>query len=259
MAVSVRKGYTLFSQEFGIPGGASCHVFFDALRFATPRERKETLTYDEAAGFQREIGSTASILSADPEWKSQHYDSLENRRMKQLLRQANDFLIKEGDSVQPSLLFPILQPLTVKSRRKAPSGRFVDCVLQPWNCSTGAVVLQIRLALGFDQVLGEVVVPIRQLVAQSEVSGWFEVLQPGTADASVMMTTFEDGKETETPRLWASLRWTPSAANGEDNDTDREISNAIQEELVRSSQISKQTRFDLLGNSIGAVNTALGT
>ena len=36
------------------------------------------------------------------------------------------------------------------------------------------------------------------------------------------------------------------------------LSFAIQEELVRSSQIAKQTQFDLVGTSIGAVNTALG-
>jgi hypothetical protein len=152
------------------------------------------------------------------------------------------------------LSFPVLQPFELKGRRRDVSGRYLDATLKAWEKSPAAIVVQVQLAIGFDQVLGEVVVPITQTVNKGKLAGWFQVLETGTKN----LAPVEDDVDLDIPRIQMSLKWNPPELVEGNEDTEREISYAIQEEFVRSSRISKQTQFDLVGTSIGAVNTALG-
>ncbi len=259
MSVSIHRGHGLFSRDLGIPGKASCTVLYDPLRFATdPEIRSKVLEHDKSAESLHNVGCTAAVLSADPEWKDIHFPSAENMRLRQLLRHADDFFADRPELSSPSLVFPILQPFEVKGRRRDESGRLLDGALKGWEKSTSAIVLQIRLAIGFDQVLGEVVVPLSQLVAKGEISGWFQVLEAGTRNLAPIPQVDSGDANTDFPRIHISLKWNPPEDIAAHEESQLEISYAIQEELIRSSQISKQAQFDLVGTSIGAVNTALG-
>ena len=255
VSVSVGRGRSLVSRDLGIPGKVSCTVIFDPLRLASSEARSRILEFDRAADSNHEVGTTAGILSADPEWKDAYVASAESMRLGQILRKADDFYSADGPHVPLSTLsFPVLQPFELKGRRRDEAGRYLDAVIKGWEKSTGAVVVQVQLALGFDQVLGEVVVPISQLVNKGEFDGWFQVLEAGTKN----LAPVEQDADVDIPRIRISMKWNPPKPLEGREDTEREISFAIQEELVRSSQIAKQTQFDLVGTSIGAVNTALG-
>ena len=260
ISISIHNGRGLFSRDLGIPGKASCTVLYDPLRFATDTDlRSKVLEHDKAAESFHNIGCTTPLLAADPEWNDIHFPSVENMRLQQLLRHAEDFFADRPHmSSSKTLVFPVLQPFEVKGRRRDESGRLLDGALKDWETSTGAIVLQVRLALGFDQVLGEVVVPLSQLIAQGEIDGWFQVLEVGTKNLAPISQMEPGDASIDLPRIHASLKWNPPDSTLDHDDTQREVSFAIQEELIRSSQISKQAQFDLVGTSIGAVNTALG-
>lgn len=259
ISVSIHKGRGLFSRDLGIPGKASCTVMYDPLRFATdPEVRSKVLERDKAAESMHNIGCTAALLSADPEWNDTHYPSNENMRLRQLLRHAQEFSADRSELSSPTLIFPVLQPFEIKGRRRDESGRLLDGELKGWETSTGAIVLQIRLAIGFDQVLGDVVVPLSQLVTKRDINGWFQVLEPGTRNSAPLPQVEPGDSNIDIPRIQVSLKWNPPEDIVDHEETQREISYAIQEELIRSTQISKQAQFDLVGTSIGAVNTALG-
>jgi hypothetical protein len=255
ISVSIGRGRSLVSRDLGLPGKASCTVLYDPLRLASLEARPRILEYDKAAESSHLVGTTSGVLSADPEWNDVHLPSAENMRLGQVLRQADDFYPVDGPEVTlPALSFPVLQPFEIKGRRRDESGRYLDAVLKIWEKSTGAIVVQVQLAIGFDQVLGEVVIPVAQIVNKGELDGWFQVLEAGTRN----LATVEEDAAADIPRIKLLIKWNPPRSLEGHEDTEREISYAIQEELVRSSQISKQTQFDLVGTSIGAVNTALG-
>lgn len=246
------------SRDLGIPGRTSCRIFYDPLRFASSKVRSKILECDKSAQSLHELGATSGILSADPEWHGGHIASVENMRLQQLFRRADDFFADGPELSSPLLTFPVLQPFEVKGRRRDNSGRFLDGILKDWDTSPGAVVLQIRLAIGFDQVLGEVVVPLTQIVAKGEIKGWFQILEAGTKNVAPILQLENDDSEIDVPRIQINLKWAPPAGSAGHEETQRETSVAVQEELVRSSQLSKQVQFDLVGSSIDAMNTALG-
>jgi hypothetical protein len=223
---------------------------------------------------QHEIGFTDAQYSADPEW-DKVFESSESMRLHQLVPSEVGFF-EASARVHDirELHFPILQPIATRSQRKDLSGRFLDSYLKPWGTSPGAVVIQVRFQdflnnlPGFDHVLGEVVFPFSKLTMAGEVSGWFQVLDVGTTvNTRVDRLVGQSGEGAElddtaardqAPCIFVSLQWDPPTKDSEADETDREISNAIQEELVRSSLITRQNKFDFLGSSLGAVNTALG-
>jgi hypothetical protein len=267
----------LFSKDLGIPGKTSCHIFWDPLRHASQETKDAIVKFDKSAESQHEIGNTSAHYSADPEW-GELFESVASRRLKQLFLYDGSFFeasAQRHHSCQ-ELLFPILQPFEVRSRRRDISGRFLDSSLKSWDSSPGAIVVEVRFQdfwnnlPGFDHVLGEVAFPFSKLVTNGEVGGWFQVLDVGTTK----IAPFSDGEiepngegrsddgrampSDDAPSILVRLKWNhPQKDEGLD-ETEREISYAMQEELVRSSEIAKQNKFDLVGSSLGAVSTALG-
>lgn len=255
ISISVGGGRALVSRDLGIPGKVSCSIFFDPVRMASPEVRSKIMETDKAAESTHLVGTTQGVLSADPEWNETHFPSIENTRLRQLLRQADELYTTNGSEVSsPILHFPVLQPFEVKSRRRDESGRYLDGIVKGWETSVGAIVVRVQLAIGFDQILGEVVVPISQIINRREVKGWFQVLDTGTKN----LAPVPDDSASGLPHIHVIMKWNPPEHLEGHEDAEREISYAVQEELVRSSQLSRHRQFDIVGTSIGAVNTALG-
>lgn len=252
ISVSVRKGRALLSRDLGIPGKASCSVFYDPLRMAASQNaRARILEYDKAADSLHYIGRTTAVLSSDPDFH-EHFPSVENMRIRQVLRRAESFPADGYEPSTSSLTFPVLQPLEIKGRRRDANGLILDGTLKGWETSSGAIVVQVRVA-PFDQMFGEVVIPFSQLVGKGEISGWFEVLEAGTKNLAPVRDHDSSENEIDIPRIEVWMKWDPPREN-----LGQEESKAVQEELLRMNQIAKQTQFDIVGTSLGAVNTALG-
>ena len=110
--------------------------------------------------------------------------------------------------------------------------------------------------------------PFEKVVGVGEVSGWFEVLNAGSNAVSTCRSDDEMSQKasqerdlpTGPPRIFASLKWLapPSEDGQRAAESERVASQALQEELVRFATLTKSRKTDLLGSSIGAVNTALG-
>ena len=274
-SISASRGKGLVSRDLGIPGRTSCHIFWDPLRYTSEKSKHAIAKIDRSADSQHEIGSTGAHYSSEPIW-DEMFESLESQRLKQLFPLDGSFF--EPSTVGPGLkelIFPVLQPFEVRSSRKDTAGRFRDSKLKDWITSPSAIVVQVRFQdflnnlPGFDHVLGEVVIPFSKLVADGEISGWFEVQDSTTSSVplSVDKQTGPDDKgklglkkdNNESRCIFVSLKWKPPQPGiGEGDESTREASHVIQEELVRSSVLVKQNKFDLVESSLGAVNTALG-
>ena len=146
--------------------------------------------------------------------------------------------------------------------------------LKPWETSEGALVVQIIYQdflndlAGFDHVLGEVVFPLSELVSCADVSGWFPVIDTEKMTATheghaadgenAAQTNYGEGKP-NAPCVFVSATWKHPQTRKEPSDIEREVSVAVQEELVRSVSVAKNKAFDIVESSVGALNTALGT
>merc|ERR1712238_618275 len=156
--------------------------------------------------------------------------------------------------------FPILQPFEIICRSSC------DARLKAWESSKGAIVLQVKFQdffnnlPRFDQVLGEVIFPFCDLVRKREIKGWFQILDVGTTSTSLLEDHEVEGEVLNPPKVYMHLRWEPPliSMTNDPNDDEKEMSYAIQEELMRSSILSKDDKFNLVDSSIGAVNKALG-
>jgi hypothetical protein len=271
IGVNVTCGSALLSRD-GIPGKTSCHIIWDPLRYAKKKAKAAISKIDKASEALHEMGFTNTRYAADPEWEL--HESLENKRLNHLLPVEDNFFVPPDSTVPEGLSFPILQPFSLGNERKDVEGRFVNASLTSWDSSPGAVVFQVRLSdllfgLGFDYVLGEVVIPFSKLVKKGRISGWFEISNEAEIESFLpyeeesgenFPAQSPDAATTENnkthPRLFLSLQWRPPFDQEKPPDeTEQELSIAIQEEFVRSS---KQKKFDLVGSSLGAMNTALG-
>lgn len=283
LRVSVSRGKGLISRDLGIPGKTSCHVVWDPLRFCSDEKAKHAIVRgDQSAETKHSIGCTGAKYSSEPTWDDM-FESIESRRLKQLLP-AVEGLFFEASSHNNGQLFqelvhPILQPFAVSGRRKDSAGRFLDSELKDWESSPGAIVIQVRFQdflnslPGFESILGEVVFPFSNLSRDGAISGWFQVLDVGMAsephrveEIDPSLSHDDEGSKEGTndkiaaPCIFVSLKWRkPEVIDEGRDEMNREISYVIQEELVRSSVLAKHNTFDLVGSSLGAVNTALGT
>lgn len=266
------QGASLLSSD-GISGKTSCHIFWDPLRQADENEKKTVSKLDKASDSLHEIGFTDARYTANPKWEL--HESLGTKRLKQLLPSDEGLFKMLSDSnASKGLNFPILQPFSLGSHRKDTKGRFLDVNLRAWDSSPGAVVCQVRfqdllLGLGFEHILGEVVLPISELVKKGRIEGWFKLHRDKEVSPFLTYTKepAEDnqakGINSEISRInsssiFLSLLWIPPSKDKELDETERELSFVIQEELVRSSVIKNQEKFDLVESSLGAMNTALG-
>lgn len=266
--VSVTQGSSLLSHD-GIAGKASCHILWDPLKYMEKASKKSFAKVDKASESIHKIGFTDARYTADPKWDM--YESLGTRRLKQLLPSEEGLFKMFSDfNNLKGLCFPVLQPFALNSQRKDSKGRFIDVALNEWDTSPGAIVCQVRfqdllLGLGLEHVLGEVVIPLSEVVRKGRIEGWFK-LSDGK-DVSPFMhydkqpiekVLNSERSHNHSPSIFLSLLWIPPNNEKHGDDTDIELSFVIQEELVRSSVMKKQEGFDLVESSLGAVNTALG-
>lgn len=250
--ISVPCGRALLSRDLGIPGQASCILIFDPFRYAAATSSKMVTRFDKLPESLHEIGITRPIMSADPEWDSQHFESFETRRLKQLLRHYG-WSFPERDINSSSLVFPVLQPVELRGNGLEPSGRLYEGAVHGWETSSAGIVVQVRLGLaGFDQVLGEVVFPLSHIIERGEIRGWFQVLEADSTRLVPLVSSENPENDLGIPRVLISLKWTAS------DEPQYEMYHAIPEELVKSSTTTKQSHFDLVGSSIGVVKSALG-
>lgn len=161
------------------------------------------------------------------------------------------------------MAFPMLQPI-----RSIQDEVFL---LSPWESSGGAIVFEVRfvdvlsLIPGSEYSLGEVAIPLSNLVDSGEIHAWYKVLDVGTIELQPVLS--EEASSAKLPsqhstreateimvRIWTPLR----EPNGAPSETDREASVVIQEELVKSAAISRQRKLSVIGSSIGAFNTVRG-
>eukprot|EP00980_Cylindrotheca_fusiformis_P023760 scaffold10939_cov105-Cylindrotheca_fusiformis.AAC.5 len=239
------------------------------MRFATKKVKEKISHIDKASKAHHLIGYTNTRYAVDPTWEIQ--ESIESKRLKHLLPVEE----KLPDSIASvGVSFPILQPISLESGLKDTDGRFVDTNLIAWEESPGAIVFQVRFSdllfgLGFEHVLGEVVIPLSTVLNEGEISGWFNVSSGAENETDLLSRTGPGGFDPEShrdsslsknykmiPRLFIVLEWTPpSNKRNKPTDTEQELAIAIQEEYVRSS---KQKKHDFVGSSLGAMNAALG-
>ena len=271
MTISVSKGRNLINQELGIAGNTSCKVIWDPLRLADNETKESIAKADASADTPFEMGNTPTIYTSEPDWGGME-ESAVAKRLNQLLPTADkDFFEGSSTTDEPGdiheLTFPILQPLKSKGSTKD------QLELGSWESSHGAIVLQIKFQdffnnlPGFDHILGEVSIPFGEIRMERELKAWFQILKVGTTSSSRLDDNeVDDGdlicgsRGINPPRVYVTLKWDPPKLQALDdpNDDEREMSNAIQEELVKSSTMLKESKVNLVDSSIGAVSKALG-
>jgi len=179
--------------------------------------------------------------------------SEEAKRLSQLFPDEGGFF--SADTGSECFEFPVLQPGSFK-------GRSFD--LKPWSKSSAAIVFEVRFSdlvniiPGAEYVLGEVVVPLSDLVAEGSVNGWFRLTGPGS---QTMARSGKEGRtdDDDSPQVHIDLRWiSPNHLFGSSSAMEIEASSVVQEEMVKSAVMHQQQKISLFGSSIGAFNTVRG-
>lgn len=284
LQVSELRGKNLRSRELGLPGSFYASIFYDPVRYASEKMKSSLSKHDESSSYTHEIATTVSPgITSNPIWE-QMRSSTELTRLKNLL--PNDHLWGEQDDHSASVQYPILQPI-VKGvsfeTEENDDAKFGGLQFMPWESSFGAVVVQVRFSdvLGsfqmFDNVLGEVVVPLAKLASGREVEGWFRLLGVGTTE-TVPGQLSDDGAVTSQPRtpaegndsdgtddevhlsdfpeLYVKVKFSPNIINKETaSSSDMESSKVICEEMVRTASMSKDSSIGMIGSSISTLNT----
>eukprot|EP00804_Cyclotella_cryptica_P009305 CCRYP_008976-RA/>CCRYP_008976-RA protein AED:0.07 eAED:0.07 QI:1632/1/1/1/1/0.75/4/1949/1546 len=274
------RGRNLRSRDLGLPGSFYVSISFDPLRYASDKEKKSFSRLDAASSCTHHVGTTISPgITSSPIW-SRIRESAELSRLKHLL--PDDRLWSEdlGTDSEGLVKYPILQPIT-KDRslyldENEDDRRSMDIGLLPWESSLGALVLQVRFSevLGsfqlFENVLGEVVLPLAKLAGGQEVEGWFRLLGagttdtvPGTSDDDPIAETkprglSEDGEsipdehDTDVPELHAKVKFLTHSIQPS---SDTETSRVICEEMSRTASVSREGSIGMIGSSISTINT----
>lgn len=285
----ITKGTNL-KHEHGLPGSLVSTVSYHPLKFADKNLKKELLNCDPSAKSTYHIGETeSSAVTSSPVWV-QMLLSDDVQRLKQLLPSTNflsrtysnaedlahESLASRKDTESSSLQYPLLQQ--IKSSNVSEN----DIELIPWKDATGAIIIQIRfsdvlnkLPL-FDQILGEVTIPLSRLAEKKEIEGWFKVEQKGTTQSiedSVHHEVDEEGEHTKSdnendqqfmnnstdsahPQIYIKVKLSiPSSSS---TDIDRETSVVVTEQMVRSANLGENKGIGFIGTSINTFNTVRG-
>jgi hypothetical protein len=262
--VYVRKGRNLKSRELGLPGSVGCHVIWHPLRFSqNEKEISELSSSDKALKAHHDVGDTNYLFTTNPDWKAMK-ESEDLMRLKQLVPAQNDTKKRILDTSDPGgLAFPLLHPIQRCSSKKSDmdEDKESDSVaLAQWEDALGAIVVQVRfvdvinMLPGFENILGEVVIPVSKLIEKGEYEGWFQVVEVG---ATHYVRCAEDSAS-ETPRIFLQLKWCPPVNATEISDTEREESIVVGEEMVRAAIRNSKSRLGIIGSSVGALNTVRG-
>lgn len=278
------QGKNLRSRELGLPGSFYAAIMYDPLRYANDKMKASLTKIDSSSGCTHEVGSTISPgITSHPVW-TQMQESTELMRLKHLL--PDDRIWGQKEEMDTSLSYPILQPIIDRSFVNVDmpeDGQGVS--LMPWEQSCGAVVIQVRFSdvLGtfqmFDNVLGEVVIPLAKLAGSGRtVEGWFRLLAVGTTDtvpgeevaaddSAVKSEAVSEDSESEDedestpaatafPELFIKVKFSPNALN---RSTclidDMESFKVICEELSRTASMAQQNSIGVIGSSLNTINT----
>lgn len=278
------QGKNLRSRELGLPGSFYASIMYDPLRYADEKTKASITKLDSLSGCTHEVGVTVSPgITSNPVW-SHVQESPQLMRLKHLL--PNDRLWRHEEEIDASLSYPILQPITddVYSDENADDRQNATVALMPWEQSTGAVLIQVRFSdvLGtfqvFDNVLGEVVIPLAKLAGSGRaVEGWFRLLDVGTTDTvpgdspedvvTKTKTLDEEDSDTEEetesvsqvafPELHVRVKFTPNALTGGASlSDDMESFKVVCEEMSRTASIAAQENsISMIGSSLNTINT----
>ena len=282
LEVGELRGKHLKTRELGLPGSFYATISYDPVRYADEHTKASLIKIDASSTCSLQIGSTISPgITSQPAWTN-FQDSPELMRIRYLLpddQTLGRHLSQDHDEKSLKVTYPMLQPLTEEDDGIAPvedaSGmKRSDVQLMPWESSYGAIVIQVRFSdvLGtlFDNVLGEVVVPIAKLAGSGRaVEGWFRLLEVGTKDF-VPGDSSEDNGEVATkisiekeeednalsqidlPEIYLKAKFSPTIG---DLASDTESSKVICEELVRTASLSQGNGVGVIGSSLSTLNT----
>jgi hypothetical protein len=272
LQLTVASGRNVRSPELGLPGNVGCRVYWDPARFMTEKQKEKAVLIDDSLGAVHDIGSTNLDIGLNPAF----WDNLPSntaKRLKLLMPNHQDLFDKIADTSDDvsSFEFPVLQPLKKSD----------DIVsLESWNRLTGAIVIEVlfsdllNLLPGSEYCVGEVVIPFSDLLRSRKLKGWFDIKGVDTGETitplklpilSVKLDGIEkespDSPKDETPQIFLKASWVPPNENDSiPDETLREASLAIQEEMVKSAILKRdqKEKLSLLGTSVEALNTVRG-
>jgi len=292
------------STEHGIPGSLVSNIIFDPLRFCLADDKAGLIKCDATSKSSFHIGTTdSSGVTFSPVWES-IYESNEVMSLKRLLPSSNfltktnshdcdDLTLQEVSTDKATLKFPLLQPISGGGRSSDGTTNDEEKLsinLLPWESSVGAVVFQVRFAdvLNrlplFDDTVGEVVIPLEDIVRKRKIKGWYKVLKKGTRDTIEIQPEESDTKKQNDDNILSPGTQTDSTkptidGNGnnilnngpmilldlefnlpekEVTDIDRETSIVVAKEMIRSASLAQDTRVGIIGTSISTFNTVRG-
>ena len=278
------QGKNLRSRDLGLPGSFYVSISFDPLRYASEKKKKSMSKLDTSSSCAHQIGNTISPgITSSPVW-TEVRPSAELTRLKHLL--PDDQLLGDGlssDDADKLVKYPIPQPIT-KDRslfldKSEDEQRKMSIGLLPWDSSLGAVILQVRFSevLGsfqlFENVLGEVVLPVAKLAGGLEVEGWFRLLGVGTTETAPgrsvdeipegrTRNATEDSESTtndhelDVPELYVKVKFATPSNSARQSTLEVETSRVICEEMVRTASMSKEGNIGvMIGSSINTINT----
>ena len=266
--VSVRKGRKLRSRDLGLPGSVGCHIFWHPLRYCENEEEAKLLSStDKLFKAHHDIGDTNYLYTANPDWESLK-ESSDFKRLQQIISTQRTEIVtaresEEGVQGADSIEFPALQPIQKhKVNNESCNGvkRENTVSLAPWTKLPGAIVVQVRfmdvinILPGFEDIIGEVAIPVSKLIEKREYRGWFQVAEAGAKH----LIRCDENDGSETPRIFLHLKWKQPAADHRVSDADRETSIVVAEEMVRAANRNSRNKLDIIGSSIGALNTVRG-
>lgn len=277
------RGKNLRSRDLGLPGSFYASICYDPLRYADEKVKSSLIKIDSSSGCSHQVGATISPgITSCPIW-NELQDSPELMRLKHLL--PNDRLWRPKEEMNASISYPILQPVTDCGSRgeDADSGRGRGITLMPWEQSSGAIVIQVRFSdvLGsfhlFDNVLGEVAIPLAKLAGSGRVvEGWFRLLDVGTTDtipgespddtavksqegSEDLDSKDEDGSipTVEFPELHVKVKFSPrqSVAGDISSIDDVESFKVVCEEMSRTASMAQENSIGVIGSSLNTINT----
>jgi hypothetical protein len=250
--VNVEKGRNIRSPELGLAGNVGCRVYLDLARFMNEKHRKKALENDYSLSVPHDFGSTSFVFGTEPVWDLMIKNE-RAMRMNLLLPYQGTFF--DVDEENNDITFPVLQPISTSGHLQ---------VLDPWESSGAAIVIEVRLSdllsviPGSEYTLGEVVIPFRDLVVKGEISGWYNIVGLNPT-SSVLTNGSSEVVKADDPQLFVTIFWQSPAekSTGSFLETEREASYAIQEELIKSARSQKE-KVNLLASSIGALNSVRG-
>jgi len=262
--VQVERGRNLRSQELGISGSVGCHVFWHPLRYIENEEDgKSLISQDKLLESRHDMGETNFVFDVNPEWNKLTASS-ELLRMQRLSPNLETLLLERGKGPKnkkadhknsKSVVFPFLRPVCSKENSK----KNANSCLEPWKSTLGAIVVQVRFGdvinklPGFKDTLGEVVIPLSNVMLNTQINGWFQVTKVNSTHTVRYNKDSDDGM----PCVHLSLRWLPPDLNQKVSEADREASINLEEEMVLTASTKALSQGKTIGNSLGSLNSTV--